>query len=42
MFNVLADDGYWRTSAATGKIAGTPQNIFAVIPGSNIWPIPSQ
>lgn len=42
LFNVLADDGYWRTSAATGKIARTPQNAFVVIPDCNIWSISSQ
>ncbi|ADA74074.1 hypothetical protein SFxv_1889 [Shigella flexneri 2002017] len=42
MFNVLADDGYWRTFAATGKIARTPQNAFVVIPDCNIWSISSQ
>ena len=42
LFNVLTDGGYWRTSAATGKIARTPQNAFVVIPDCNIWSISSQ
>ncbi|SQK57589.1 transposase within CP-933O; partial [Escherichia coli] len=42
LFNVLADDGYWCTTAATSKIAGTPQNAFVVILNCNIWSISSQ
>ncbi|WP_416348197.1 transposase, partial [Escherichia coli] len=38
---VEMDGGYWRTSAATGKIARTPQNAFVVIPDCNIWSISS-
>jgi len=32
VFNILANDGYWYTTAVAAKIAGTPQNNLVVIP----------